>query len=191
MSRIPAEDSSCIRCGNPSNHATRVVSINLTAMIPSNLEGYSFTTKGNKTMATMKIVSRKCDLTVQVEYLFPESVAGAVSTFGEEVVLNRINRQFGQELRATVLRQIEYNAKASSKKPKKGKEKVKSDPQGVATKAAADFEPTLFSEATRATKTIFRALDSLTEAERTQVLEALNASGATGNSGDAATAALA
>ena len=146
-------------------------------------EGYPLTTKGNKSaMSELTIKSRKSDITVKVEYSFPPTVADAVVKYGEDVVLNRFNRQVSQELRAVVSRQAEnaVEAKAKGKDAPKGAEK---NPQIAASKAAMAFKPTVTSGTSKAARTIDKALSGLTEEERALVLNALNASAVTDFSG--------
>ena len=124
-------------------------------------------------MSNVTIKGRKGGSELNVSYEFPKTLGQAVSMFGEEVVLNRLNRQVGQELRASVIRQVNTNAEAAAKKVKKGETPVPLDPSGVAKLAAANFKPTLTSGTTRAVKTIDKALASLTDEDRAQVLKAL------------------
>jgi len=128
-------------------------------------------------MSEVKIKSRKLDLEVSVNYEFATKVADAVASYGEDVVLNRFNRQINQELRAAVTRQVEADAERASKKPAKGEAKpAAANPQGVATASAASFRPTLTSGTSRAVKTIDKALAGLTEEEKALVMKALGTS---------------
>ncbi len=123
------------------------------------------TQKEPTTMSTMTIKNKKHKLELTVEYNFPTTVADAVTMFGEEVVFSRVNRQLQQELRASVIRQVET---ALGKKGAK-----KSDAQAVATAAAAGFKPDVRSGTGRAVKTIDKALAGLSDEERAMVLAAL------------------
>lgn len=125
----------------------------------------------------MEIKNKKHNITVEVEYTFPESVNEAENTFSSEVVLNRFNRQLNQELRACVTRKIEteIDRKIDKGDPKRRKS------QDVASEAARTFKPTMTSSTSRATKTIDKALAGLSEEQRANVLAAL-----TGNTAGAA-----
>ena len=112
-------------------------------------------------MSEMEIKSRKIKKAVKVIYVFPTTIAEAVSKYGEDLVFNRFDRQIKQEFRAAVIRSMEAALKA------------KSNVQDAATKAAGGFSPDVRSHATRATKTISKALENLNAEERALVLAAL------------------
>jgi len=99
---------------------------------------------------------------VTVEYEFPATIAEAITQYGEGIVFNRFHRQISQELRASCIRAMTTALK--NKKPL----------QAAATAAAATFAPEVNSHASRAVKTIDKALENLSDEERALVMKALS-----------------
>ncbi len=113
-------------------------------------------------MSTVTVKSKELKKKVTVEYKFPSTIADAISMYGEDIVFNRFYRQISQELRASVIRAMTTAAKA------------KKSVEAAANEAAATFSPEVNTHATRAIKSIDKALGNLSNEERSLVLKALN-----------------
>ena len=109
-------------------------------------------------MSKMEVEHKKSGIKVSVDYGFAQNLDEAVRMYGEEVVLDRMNRQINTELRNRV-----------SKAAQLAKTK-KANPQAAAEAACATFAPSVTSDANRAAKGLEKLLDGLSPEVRAQVL---------------------
>ena len=117
-------------------------------------------------MSIMKIKNRKNDIEIEVEYEFPTTIEEASDKYGEEVILNRFNRQINQEIRALVIRNVILAKENGQDIDKVAKDSVKS------------FIPTVGTSSTvKAAKQIRKALNGLSAEEQAIIMKAIQGIG--------------